>query len=443
MNQDVFFYVSSHGYEFPHESLGSRGTTLFTQPGGVATLEMNRLNIAERLYRITGQGIYRDSVKLGLPVPIDEPSLNGRVMGSDSTQAMVYNGKIYWFWGDTLGPFHPLGNFRTTGAVSDLPGQGGLPPDQGVNLTYFTRDDGFVKEMVPKLPGDTTIVWIAGLTTVPDEDGRERLVAGYANMASLENVVERGVVIFDDQEEQFSGRVKFALADPNRDWQYPGGQAARYVDGDTEYRVFAEPWPVKRVKATLADLTDMNQYEAFTPLKPGTVFRGADTELERDANGNLVYGWKKNTPPITQSQEKELINRGLMSEQEARFQLKEADTGKEVLIQASSVAWNEYRKKWILIGEQSFGESSFLGEIWYAEAPSPTGPWEKAKKIVTHNNYSFYNPIHHVHFDEDNGRVIYFEATYTATFTDSEPTPYYDYNQIMYRLELDNPALFP
>ena len=38
--------------------------------------------------------------------------------------------------------------------------------------------------------------------------------------------------------------------------------------------------------------------------------------------------------------------------------------------------------------------------------------------------------------------MVYFEGTYTASFSDAkERTPRYDYNQIMYRLNLDDPRL--
>jgi hypothetical protein len=38
--------------------------------------------------------------------------------------------------------------------------------------------------------------------------------------------------------------------------------------------------------------------------------------------------------------------------------------------------------------------------------------------------------------------VIYFEGTYTTTLIDgAQPTPLYDYNQIMYRLSLDDRRL--
>ena len=73
-----------------------------------------------------------------------------------------------------------------------------------------------------------------------------------------------------------------------------------------------------------------------------------------------------------------------------------------------------------------------------------TAPWVDAVKIVTHHDYSFYNPKHHIEFDAQGGRQIYFEGTYTRTFSSNPlPTPRYDYNQIMYRLDLGQPAVAP
>ena len=61
---------------------------------------------------------------------------------------------------------------------------------------------------------------------------------------------------------------------------------------------------------------------------------------------------------------------------------------------------------------------------------------------MTHDDYAFYNVAQRPFFDEQGGRVIYFEATYTRTFSGTKvETPYYDYNQIMYRLDLDDPRL--
>ena len=76
------------------------------------------------------------------------------------------------------------------------------------------------------------------------------------------------------------------------------------------------------------------------------------------------------------------------------------------------------------------------------EASAPTGPWKRAVKIVTHDRHSFYNPAQHAFFDEDGGRFIYFEGTYSHTFSGRQSrTPRYDYNQILYRLDLSDERL--
>ncbi|MBN1511093.1 MAG: hypothetical protein JXB13_03690, partial [Phycisphaerae bacterium] len=99
MDQKVFFFVEGDGYEHAADGFGMRGKALTITPGGKAQLTVKRTNIAERLYRITGGGIYRDSVLLGKPVPIRHPVINARVLGQDSVLNAVYRGRIYWFWG--------------------------------------------------------------------------------------------------------------------------------------------------------------------------------------------------------------------------------------------------------------------------------------------------------------------------------------------------------
>ncbi len=88
------------------------------------------------------------------------------------------------------------------------------------------------------------------------------------------------------------------------------------------------------------------------------------------------------------------------------------------------------------------GSSSNLGEVWFAEADTPVGPWVYGRKVVTHEKYSFYNPKQHPMFARDGGRAIYFEGTYTTTFSgNTNPTPRYDYNQVLYKLDLADPRL--
>src|SRR5262249_19358553 len=127
MGHDVFFQIRSHGYRFEEKALDAVGTVLAVKPGGRKELRILRENIAERLYRITGAGIYADSVAAGMPVPIRRPLLNGRVTGQDTVIAIPYRGRIYWFWGDTTGP--AAMNFNVSGATSKPPDAGGLDPD--------------------------------------------------------------------------------------------------------------------------------------------------------------------------------------------------------------------------------------------------------------------------------------------------------------------------
>ena len=109
MHGPIFFTVSSHGYEFPKNGLGFRGKRLMAIPGKSATITIKRINIAERLCRLTGAGLYHHSVRVGLPVPIKQPLLNAKVLGSDSVHTAIFANKLYWLWGDTNRPRYPLG----------------------------------------------------------------------------------------------------------------------------------------------------------------------------------------------------------------------------------------------------------------------------------------------------------------------------------------------
>jgi hypothetical protein len=121
--------------------------------------------------------------------------------------------------------------------------------------------------------------------------------------------------------------------------------------------------------------------------------------------------------------------------------LRDVETGKAVTAHGGSVSWNDYRKRWVMIAVEILG-SSVLGEVWFAEADTPLGPWVYARKVVTHETYSFYNPKQHPFFDQGGGRVIHFEGTYTTSFSgNTDPTPRYEYNQVMYRLDLADTRL--
>lgn len=418
LGQRVFFEMRSHGYDIPQDAFGAVGFSVATTPGGRAELKIKRRNIAERLYRITGQGIYSDTIKLGLAAPLKQPLLNGQVMGQDSTLAVRYRGKVHWFWGDTNRPAHPLGHFQTAGATSLLPHAGGLDPSVGVDLTYFTRDDGFSRPMAPLPEGG--LVWIDGALTVPDDTGRETLIAHYSRRKSLETQLEHGLMRYNDQLDRFE---KLQVLDDTNSWRHPRGQATLHAG----YWYFGHPFATTRVKATRADLQDPQRYEALS--------------LTTGSDGKPTYEFAASGEPIDQKSEAAAMAKDASAHPAPQLQLKAADSGQTVMAHAGSIRWNAHRQRWVMITVQ-IGGSSFLGEVWYAESEHIVGPWRKAVKIATHEKYSFYNPVQHAFFDADNGRRIYFEGTYTLTFSGgTQATPRYEYNQVMYRLDLDDPRL--
>jgi len=440
MDKKVFFGVSAHGYELAPDGFGIRGVALETKPGGSARIKVKRFNVAERLYRITGQGIYRDTVLLGRKPPITQPLLNAEITGQDGVLNALHRGKLYWFYGDTNRLSYALGNFSMTGATTDLPER--IDPSVGFDLNYFTGKDGFARPMAP-MKGEG-VVWLFGLVVLPDDTGREHMLAYFQRRRGLGPILENGFVVYNDEKEVFD-KLKTVPIDPPI---FPQGYHCLVKESDgSEYLYFSAPYPALRVKADWKSYIDLSSYEGYTCLKPGTHATGKNTvQLERDASGKLVWAWKKDTPPLPPKEQRELIAAGKMTRAESPFDLQDADTGKLILLNNSSCNWNAFRKRYVMIASEAFG-ATMLGEVWYSEAGRPEGPWRKARKIITHANkpgdaHDFYNPVHHPFFDRDGGRVIYLEGSYVNTFSGNpHPTPYYEYNQIMYRLDLSDRRL--
>jgi hypothetical protein len=346
----------------------------------------------------------------------------------------VYRGKVYWFWGDTTLPRYPLGNFQVTGAVSDLPAKGGLDPESGVDFSFFADDKGTAKEAA-HMPGDGP-TWLGAVVPLPDADGRERLYASYVKVEPPLKAYARGLAVWNDDKEEFEKLQDWGMGEP----AFPSGHAFKHTDGGVEYVYFANPYPLTRVRADAEHFRRPADYETHTCLKEGS--RLDDPQLDRDDKGRLRYAWRKGAPAVGPAEQARLVGDGKVKASEALLRMRDRDSGKPVQAHGGSVYWNDYRKRWVLIAVQFAGSSSFLGEVWYSEADTPVGPWVYAVKVATHDRYSFYNPKQDPMFDKDGGRVIFFEGTYSQTFSGApEATPRYDYNQVLYRLDLSDPRL--
>jgi len=410
MGNEVYFHLQSPGYEAKADSFGYRGVALRAKEGSEARIRLKRTNVAERICRLTGAGIYRDSVLLGETTPLKNPILNGGVLGQDTAQAEIYKGRMMWFWGDTDRANFPLGNFHTTGAVATLP-KGGA--DQGIDFAYFQKS-GFVRPMVEST--DSHPIWVSGLVVLSDS-----LYAYYAQMKNLGEIQSSGYLKWNDAAERFDIAQTFAK---DRDWRFLDGHTVQ-IDG---YILGNDP---PNVRVPSASLMDPATYEAFTCLD-------ADGSVRR-VDGKPDYRWQKELRPLTSSLEARLVRDGKLRLEETHF-LPVDEDGKPVEIANGSVHWNAFRKRWIGIFGRKHGKESELGEIDYAEADRPTGPFRRAVKVCDHPKYTFYNPVHHAFLDQ--GSAIYFEGTYTAEFSgNDDKTPLYNYNQLLYKLDLNDPRL--
>jgi hypothetical protein len=301
--------------------------------------------------------------------------------------------------------------------------------------------------MMPLPERPEGLIWIFGLLTVADETGEEKLVGHYSRRKGLTDELEHGLTLFNDAKKIFEPLEVFPLDDR---WRRPTGNPVRYEENGTAYFLFGAPTTAVRVRAELKSLRRPDQYESFTCVDDAS-YRTAKSIRENDkkesayrpslnADGSPRWRWSRELPPTTSTIEHRWIVAGELKPEHARFRPVDRDDPKQgVVFHSGSVRWNKRRNRWIALAGQIDGKASFLGEVWYAEAAQPIGPFKRAIHIATHERRTFYNVCHHDFLDRDDGRTIYFEGTYTREFSGNpEKTPRYDYNQLLYRLDLDD-----
>ena len=117
MDQPVWFSVMADGYNLSsslaanpsvqvYDGPYNSGVTLNAISGGSATIVLDRVQHAERAYRLTGGGLYRDSVLTGDTAAIP-PSVRERAVidfgsgsiGQDTLQLATYRNKTLWLFG--------------------------------------------------------------------------------------------------------------------------------------------------------------------------------------------------------------------------------------------------------------------------------------------------------------------------------------------------------
>lgn len=383
MGTEVWFHVSGHGYTVPEDGFGYRGKRITPLPGQSATIFVDRQLPAKRLGRITGGGQFAHSQKLGHSTAWKEQNL----WGCDSVQITKFQDRLFWIWGDSVLPGYPLGRYNTSGATTDLQPLLSYKPPIELRYQYFV-DEKQVPREIARMPGKGP-TWLMGLTNVKDKKGNEHLVATYSKIEGLVAEYERGLCRWNPETNQFEQhKVLWQKSEQKRKPSIaPMGHAIEWTDENGEdWRLFGDPFPTLKCRATLESWENPEAWIALTPQP----------------------------------------------------QVSAADQSQSVQPHRGNIGFNKYRNKWVAIFTQNHGKTSSLGELWYAEANSPIGPWENAIHVVTHNKYTFYNPKIHETWTNAKGSILTFEATYTYTFSGNDsPTPRHDYNQVLYRLDLD------
>jgi len=389
IGRETWFDVVGHGYEVPADGFGNRGVRIRPKSGETVRIEVVRTSLARRLGRLTGAGLFGESQKLGSELDWEESG----VLGSDSLQMARHGDRLFWAWGDTLLARYPLGIFHMTSATTALSPLTRFEPPIRMKLNYFRDGDGVVRGVAP-MPGEGP-TWLTGYVSLPQAEGPPRLVASYMKIRPPMEAYERGLCVWNESLERFERhRVLWtqSTSTPTAT-PMPEGHPVRWSDAEgKDWVLFGNPLPTLRCPAT---------FEAWQ-------------------NTNT---WDVLTPPSS---------------------LRAATGGEQVVLHSGSIAWNPFRKRWVTVFMQNGGRPSAFGELWYAEALSPMGPWGPAVKVLTHENYTFYNPRIHAEWVPSDSSFLLFEGTFTATFAD-RPTPVarHDYNQMLYRLDLEDPRLRP
>lgn len=418
----LFFKVAAPGYAVPGNALGLPGSVLDTRRGGTAEIKVMRASIAEWMYRTTGAGIYRDASRLGVEVPLPRPNLNGDIVRHGAVQAAVFHDRVLWTWREATGLATPRAVPHAVGAFSDLPAKGGLDPVLGVHFDYVgapaNGPAGALLHMT-----EAGAVRLDGLLTARDRDGAEHLLAHYTREDPAGRMAEHGIAEFNT-----TGRVFEPVMQLGEEfaWQCPHGHAVRVKEEGVEHFYFGDPFLVTRVPASYEDVLNPSKYESLV----------ADKET-----GAPV--WRcGGEPPLTQNAEAASLAEKGGTKARSLLRVTDVADGRSVLVNGGTVRWNAWRKRWVMIASGTAGEAVAPSALWYAESLHARGPWKHAVRIADDSSHALEQACHHEFFDQDGGRLIYFEAL-LAPAAGVGATPRYDGNQMMFRLDLGDRRLEP
>ena len=382
IDEPVYFHIHSPGYAMEKDEMGYSGQVLTLKRNQIHFVVMQRTSLARRIGRLTGVGLVRGM-----------RAKETGIAGCDSIQTAHFRGNNFHVWGDTKLLSYPLGIFQGTVATSSPHSRISLPPLTHSPYTYFVDLETRCPKKAIEISGDRGgPTWLSGLVSLNDRNGTQHLGGVYSLVepgGSL-NPYEIGLCEWNTYSQQFEQMTVLwrsecgATAPP-----LPMGHAVPWTDKNQEsWVLFGDPFPHLRMRAQWEHWRDPT---AWIPVRPS---------------------------PLLQDNQ-----------------------GRSVVPHRGSIVWSDHRQKWICIFTQEGGQSSHLGEIWFCESDMPFGgTWSSCVQVLSHKNYTFYNPRVVWEWSPPDADFLLFEGTYSNSFTrgSTVATPHYDYNQILYRLNFED-----
>lgn len=467
MDQPVFFSVLSDGYNFTGGILPEpikddpRGTdpgiVLFTARGGNSTLFLNRTQIAQRMYRLTGGGRWRDTLLSGAALPPqaqgDRATIDpGGVLGQDSVLTAVYKGQVYWMFGDSACARSARADncdsygMYTVGATSCLPllegktGSASCITDPPV-LDYINEIQGGFLHMRPMMPipPKKRNSWAGGLTVVrrgtPDESFFAHYYKPSNGGGSADPDPIEGIAKWNDSARHFEPVSVWPQAD-----NCPGlGQTVQQLsptDAKSGYVYYAGSGVDVRVPDTLVAVGAHSCSSFEIRYENGSWHRIGhhSSSSSRPSSSSYSSGAPSRAAPYSPPE----------------------------WLGSGSVNWNTWAQRYVFLaaGDTSALHQSAGGSMHIAFSWTLDGPWVNGTRIGDHNisGGSCYNGLQLPSLDAEGGRIVHIACTYTAMWSNtivrpwvwstclfglggehqdcSPVVPRYEYNNLVYRVDL-------
>ena len=290
------------------------------------------------------------------------------------------------------------------------------------------------------MPGDGP-TWLDGLAAFRDEDGRERLVAGYAKIRPPMETYEHGLVAFDPETRNVFEKVATIPLDaPIRPVGHsvPAQGRRRRPTSTIADPVPADPRPCRRRRPQgPRRVRGVHLPGARQPAR-----RPEDRPRpRRPAPLRLAAGHRGRSTPSEASPARQ----GGPAQGRTRpsSHLRDADTGKAVLAHTRLGLLERVPQA---MGDDRGRDRRQVVDAWARSgSPRPTPrsgrgstPARSSPTTSTASTTRSSTPSS----PRTAAASIFFEGTYTTSFSgNTDPTPRYDYNQVMYRLDLSDPRL--